>query len=140
MTELCFVDSNLWIYAAMNDGSKSERARALIENRQIAISTQVINEVSFNLLRKYHYSESEIAVFIRQISATCHVYPITIATCFTASTLRQHYRFSFWDSMIVAAALESHCTILYSEDMQHEQHVEKQLIILNPFSESEFSE
>jgi len=70
MTELCFVDSNLWIYAAMNDGSKSERARALIENRQIAISTQVINEVSFNLLRKYHYSESEIAVFIRQISAT----------------------------------------------------------------------
>jgi predicted nucleic acid-binding protein len=138
MNEFCFVDSNLWIYAAIADGSKSERARALIENGQIVISTQVINEVSFNLLRKYRYSENEIAVFIRQISATCHVYPVTIATCFTASKLRQCYKLSFWDSMIVAVALDSHCTVLYSEDMQHEQQIEKQLIIRNPFSESEF--
>jgi len=69
MNKRCFIDSNLWIYAAIADGSeKSERARKLIENEEVVISTQVINEVSFNLLRKYRYTEAEITVFIRQIS------------------------------------------------------------------------
>ena len=37
------------------------------------------------------------------------------------------------DSLIVATALENGCTILYSEDMQHEQIIEKQIKIINPF-------
>ncbi len=119
MNNCGFIDSNLWIYAAIADGSdKSERARKLIENEEVVISTQVINEVSFNLWRKYHYTEDEITVFIRQISATCQVQQLTVATCLTASNLRQHYRLSFWDSLMVATALDSHCAILYSEDMQ----------------------
>jgi len=135
MNKRCFIDSNLWIYAAMADGSeKSERARKLIENEEVVISTQVINEVSFNLLRKYHYTEAEITVFIRHISATCQVQHLTVATCLTASNLRQHYRLSFWDSLIVATALDSHCAILYSEDMQKGQRIEDRLIIRNPFS------
>jgi len=39
----------------------------------------------------------------------------------------------FYDSLIVAAALESKCTTLYSEDMQHNQHIEN-LTIKNPFA------
>ena len=41
--------------------------------------------------------------------------------------------FSYWDSMITAAALKSGCNILYSEDLQHEQLMENQLKIINPF-------
>lgn len=135
MNQCSFIDSNLWIYAAIADGSdKSERARKLIENEEVVISTQVINEVSFNLWRKYHYTEDEITVFIRQISATCQVQPLTVATCLTASNLRQHYRLSFWDSLIVATALDGHCAILYSEDMQGGQRIENRLVICNPFS------
>ena len=43
------------------------------------------------------------------------------------------YGFSFWDSMIVAAALDNHCSILYSEDLHHEQIIEGKLQIVNPF-------
>ena len=48
--------------------------------------------------------------------------------------IQSRYRYSFYDSLIIAAALEADCKTLYSEDMQHGQHIE-QLIIKNPFSE-----
>ena len=50
----------------------------------------------------------------------------------TASRIRTAHQFSFWDSLIVAAALEGECSILYSEDMQHQQVVDGRLTILNP--------
>ncbi|MEY3882473.1 MAG: hypothetical protein RIQ94_3269 [Pseudomonadota bacterium] len=43
------------------------------------------------------------------------------------------YQFSNWDSLIIAAALLAKCDILYSEDMQHNQVIDGQLTILNPF-------
>ncbi len=48
-------------------------------------------------------------------------------------TLIERYDFQFFDAIIVAGALQSNCTVLYSEDMHHELLVEKQLRILNPF-------
>ena len=45
----------------------------------------------------------------------------------------KRYGFSYWDSMIVSAALKSECTILCSEDLQHGQVVEKKLKVMNPF-------
>ena len=49
-----------------------------------------------------------------------------------ASQLRQTLALSFWDSLIVAAALDAGCTTLYSEDMQHGQRISDQLTIVNP--------
>ena len=49
-----------------------------------------------------------------------------------ALDLRERYDFSFYDSLIVAAALEAGCTRLYSEDMQHGQQI-RHLTIYNPF-------
>ena len=48
--------------------------------------------------------------------------------------LQAHYQFSFYDSLIVAAALEAGCKTLYSEDLQHDQRIEG-LCIQNPFIE-----
>jgi len=50
-----------------------------------------------------------------------------------ALDLHSRYRFSFYDSLIVAAALEANCTRLFSEDLQHGQRVEG-LVIENPFA------
>jgi predicted nucleic acid-binding protein len=44
----------------------------------------------------------------------------------------ERYRFSWYDSLIVASALESRCEVLYSEDLQHKQRIES-LEIVNPF-------
>jgi predicted nucleic acid-binding protein len=48
--------------------------------------------------------------------------------------IQSRYQFSFYDSLIIAAALEVGCTTLYSEDLQHGQQIE-QLIVKNPFIE-----
>ena len=48
--------------------------------------------------------------------------------------IKFRYQYSFYDSLIIAAALEAGCKTLYSEDMQHGQRIE-QLIIKNPFLE-----
>jgi predicted nucleic acid-binding protein len=50
-----------------------------------------------------------------------------------ASRLRDEYVFSYWDSLVISSALESGCSILYSEDMQNGQVINKKLTIKNPF-------
>jgi predicted nucleic acid-binding protein len=51
----------------------------------------------------------------------------------SAASLRLEYSFSYWDSLVVAVALRANCTILYSEDMQHNLKVRGDLVIFNPF-------
>jgi len=53
-----------------------------------------------------------------------HTFDLTI-------DLLTKYGFSFWDSMMVAAALDNQCSILYSEDLHHQQIVEGKLQIIN---------
>lgn len=51
----------------------------------------------------------------------------------SASQLRHEYSLSYWDSLIVAAALASEVRVLYSEDMQHGLLIHETLKIVNPF-------
>jgi len=65
---LCFVDSNIWLYGfSMNKKEETKRilAKQLIQEKQIVISTQVINEVSFNLLKKHKLDEASILKLIK---------------------------------------------------------------------------
>jgi predicted nucleic acid-binding protein len=48
-------------------------------------------------------------------------------------SLKTRYQYSYWDSLILASALESRCQIVYSEDMQDGQQIEHTLTIQNPF-------
>ena len=63
----------------------------------------------------------------------CTVKPITEKTHLSALTIKEHYQFSFYDSLIIASALELDYVVLYSEDMQHGQIIDEQLKITNPF-------
>ena len=129
-----FVDSNIWLYAliAKQDPAKSERAARIISLPQI-VSVQVINEVCVNLLRKGRRSEDEIAEVIRAFHSRHHVAPLNEDVMLRAVELRRTCSFSYWDSLIVAAALSAGATVLYSEDLQHQQLVDGSLRILNPF-------
>jgi predicted nucleic acid-binding protein len=66
----------------------------------------------------------------------CRVVKTDLECHRTASRLRSTHQFSFWDSLIVAAALEADCPLLYSEDMQHGQMIDQKLTILNPLLEA----
>ncbi|MDD2508589.1 MULTISPECIES: hypothetical protein [Aliarcobacter] len=56
-----------------------------------------------------------------------------IQTQLNALNLKQNYNLQFYDALIVSTALENSCTMLYSEDMQDKQLIEKKLKIINPF-------
>ncbi len=78
---------------------------------------------------------------IRQLVAAFYekytVIEIEQGTFLTASELREKYSLSFWDSVIIASALRTNCSILYTEDMQDGLKVEGRLTIVNPFKAEE---
>lgn len=133
--EQCFVDSNVWLYAVIESpesAAKSATARSLVTERRI-VSTQVINEVCVNLLRKARRSEDEIRQAVKAFYSQHRVVPIDETTMVAASELREAYSLSYWDSLIVASALEAGATVLYSEDMHHDLWINARLRIINPF-------
>jgi len=130
-----FADSNIWLYALLDfqDIAKADIAKTIIKTGNIVVSTQVINEVSKNLLKSGKFDETEIAEFIRAVYEDYTVVETSEEVLLKASELRLRYNFSFWDSLIVASALYSKADILYTEDMQDNMFVENRLRILNPF-------
>lgn len=119
VTDQCFVDSNVWLYAVIESAesvAKSGIARRLVSERRL-ISTQVVNEVCVNLIRKAQRTEDEIRRVVPAFYTQHRVTPIHESTMLAASELREAYSLSYWDSLIVTTALEAGATILYSEDM-----------------------
>jgi predicted nucleic acid-binding protein len=132
MTVRAFADSNLFIYAESDDGEKSAIATALIEAQPVT-SVQAINETVNVLTRKYGFTLAEAHEVAESLLDLCEVVPLDVATVREAIRLVRRYRFSHWDSLIVAAALLAGCERLYSEDLQHGQVIDGRLTIVNPF-------
>ena len=63
----------------------------------------------------------------------CTVQPVVLSTIKLAQDLIVKYDFQVFDSIIVAAALEADCDVIYSEDMHDGLIVENKLKIVNPF-------
>jgi len=117
-----------------NEKRKQQQSLSLVsKNWNIVISTQVINEICFNLIQKAKYSENDVKKLIQNISHHYSIIVLDMKVVLLSSDLRKKYKLSFWDSFIVASALTNHCDILYSEDMQHEQTINGTLQIINPF-------
>ena len=125
---------------AVKSEPKRDIARNLIrwgleENRGI-ISTQVIQEFLNVALRKFSrpFTLKDAHEFLETVlHPLCAVFP-SITYYSRALELYKQNGFSFYDCLIVAAALEADCNILYSEDMQHGRQIES-LRIINPFVE-----
>ncbi len=134
--EAVFIDSNIWLYTfiAQQDQAKSTIAKNLLcTTTPIVLSTQVINEVCFNLVRKTQVSSSVITQLIRSYYTKYAIAELNQDTLLDATDLREEYRLSFWDSLIVASALQMKADILYTEDMHHSLIIRKHLQIINPF-------
>jgi predicted nucleic acid-binding protein len=135
---LCFVDSNVWLYAfiADQDTAKSDVARRLLRDNEgtLIISSQVINEVCVNLLKKARLPEAEIQELVRSFYRKYPVVGLDQEVQVGASELRARLSLSFWDSLILAAAIHGGATILYSEDLQSGLIVNESLAVRNPFA------
>lgn len=127
-----FLDTNIIIYSLGKDIEKRKQSIELISCHPF-ISAQVLNETANTLIRKFSMPINDIKVIIKRLTIECKVKPLTEKIHFSALTIKERYQFSFYDSLIIASALESGCDILYSEDMQHKQVIDGQLQIINPF-------
>lgn len=135
MTEFrYFLDTNLLVYLYSND-QKSVTVEKLIYSRfnEICLSIQVLNELYSVLTRKNLKSKEEAQIIINDLIENYRIYCLDEQCIKRAIKLNIHYHFSYWDSLIIAAALEVGCSTLYSEDLQNNQVIENSLTILNPF-------
>ena len=127
MSAKCFVDTNILMYAHDTAaGEKHERARALVEGlwqaRTGVVSTQVLQELIFNLRRKAAKPLDPAAA--REVVVdylAWHVVVNSGESILHALDLEQQHRISFWDALIVHAAEVSGSSVLYSEDLSHGQ-------------------
>ena len=106
----------------------------LVIEKTGCISYQVVQETLNVITVKLGISHQRAIQFMDEIlSPLWQIYP-SLELYQRALDLRERYGFSFYDSLIVAAALEAGCTRLYSEDMQHGQQIQY-LTIHNPFAD-----
>lgn len=127
-----FFDTNVLLYLLSADSGKADCAEELLAIGGI-VSVQVLNEFTSVALKKLKMSWAEIRDVLFQIRIVCPVADLTLATHDRAGQVAERYGLSFYDALIVAAALIAGCTTLYSEDMQEGLVVERQLTIRNPF-------
>ena len=137
MKEKVFVDTNIFVYLKLKDEknrdkkSASESLFRKIKNR-ITISSQVINEF-YSVMLRNKISDSKIQEMIREIVTISKMQQISFDTILKSWEIREKHKYSIWDSLIIASALENGCKVLYSEDMHHNHLIEKKLRIINPF-------
>jgi predicted nucleic acid-binding protein len=135
-----FIDTNIFIYGMLKEnrtGDKGDKAIALLQslsNKVVFINTQVLNEI-YSVMLRHKIDEKEIQEKLEVIIRETRLSTIRLKTLKSCWDLRTRYKYSYWDCLIMASALENQCAILYSEDMQHQQLIEQSLKIINPFKQ-----
>jgi predicted nucleic acid-binding protein len=127
------LDTNVLIQLyELNDSGKFARVQQLLASQPV-ISSQVVSEF-LNVLRRITKLPKHVVLHDAiQLFQFCEIAPVTHQTLTSAATLLARYDFQLFDAIIVASALQAGCTTLYSADFQHNQFIENQLRITNPF-------
>ena len=133
MSDKAFFDTNVFVYAIIQDDPRSDHAEELIAQGG-TVSVQVLSEFAAVARRKTKMPWVEIRRALDGIKVLCpDPFPITLDTHGKALAIAERYGYRIYDALIVASALEARCTILYSEDMQNGQVIDGRLTIRNPF-------
>ena len=135
-----FIDTNIFVYLfdetdARKRNIAEQLVRTALEKRNGLISHQVVQETLNVVTRKLPVTMTvddarrffeQILLPFWQAMPSADLYRCGLG-------IQGRYGFSFYDALIIAAALESGCIQLYSEDLQHGQRIEN-LTIKNPFN------
>jgi predicted nucleic acid-binding protein len=133
MSDRAFLDTNVFVYAIVQGDPRTHDAEELITEGG-AVSVQVLNEFAAVARRKTNMSWGEVQLALESIRILCpDPLPITLGTHQEALAIAEKYGYRIYDALIVASALEAKCTVLYSEDMQDGQVIDRSLTIRNPF-------
>jgi predicted nucleic acid-binding protein len=132
MSGRSFFDTTILIYSI-----SSEEPRAAIAEKLLTeggwTSVQVLNEFAAVARRKLNMSREQTSEALWAIRALCESpTPLSIETHEAGLEIAARFRYSIYDALILASALEADCDVLYTEDMQNGQVIGP-LTIRNPF-------
>ena len=110
-----FLDSNILIYCYTNtEMEKKQKAFHIIDNcAQLFVSIQVLHEFCNVAHKKFDPQEVDLETALSEIESMVSIHMNSINTVRKANEVKNKYGFSFFDSLIIAAALEFNCNILY---------------------------
>jgi predicted nucleic acid-binding protein len=139
MSDKYFLDTNIFVYSFdQSQPEKMEKARAIIDDAlqksSGIISYQVIQEFINVATRKFAVplKLKDVKEYLRLVlNPLCQVYP-DLELYETSLDLQNETGYSFYDSLILSAALHGGCSVIYSEDLRSGQYVHS-LRIVNPF-------
>lgn len=130
-----FFDTSVLLYLLSAEAGKADRVEELLEQSGV-VSVQILNEFTAVATRKLGLSFAEVREVLGTVRILCDTYPLTVEHHDKGTEIAERYRFSFYDSVIIASALLAGCKNLYSEDLQHRQIIDKQLTVINPFAKA----
>jgi predicted nucleic acid-binding protein len=134
MSADAFFDTNILVYGIVRNDRRTEKAAALLQQGG-TVSVQVLNEFVNVARRKLKRSWPEI---MNALAALRILFPeprpIGLGTHEAAVEIAAANGFAFYDSLIIASALEAGCSTLLSEHMKDGQVIDGRLTIRNPFA------
>ncbi len=134
-----FFDTNIVIYCFDTlEPRKQTRAKDLLAHALNStlgvVSFQVIQEFCnvATKAKRLQLPQERILAYVNLVLQPMNQVNPSMALIESALKLRSEHNFSFYDSLVIASAIQAKCQVLYSEDMQHLQRVGG-LQIVNPF-------
>jgi predicted nucleic acid-binding protein len=139
MSDKYFLDTNVIVYSVdLTSPLKRKRARELVTdgttNKLGVISYQVVQEFVNVAIRKFQsaVAHTDLEEFLRGVLFPMMAVPSSPWLFLDALRLQDANRLSWYDALIVAAAIQGRCKILFSEDLQDGRRF-GDLVIENPF-------
>jgi predicted nucleic acid-binding protein len=130
-----FLDTNILLYAASSaksEQSKRLKARELLAMEGGGLSVQVQAEFYVNATNKFKQRHDKMVRILESLDSY-PVLAVTEAVFWAALQIKDRYKLSYWDSSIIAAAVELGCHTVYSEDLNHGQ-IYAGVRVINPFA------
>ncbi|MDR2884536.1 MAG: PIN domain-containing protein [Deferribacteraceae bacterium] len=132
MQDRVFIDTNIFFYLYSTDEvEKRTKIEEVTEQYSCITSTQAINEFSNILIKKLKLPVEQIKSVIAEIYSFCNVIEIELPIIEQALDIHEMYKYSYYDCLMLSAALTSRCTQIFTEDMQDGQIIKNRLTIKN---------
>jgi predicted nucleic acid-binding protein len=135
-----FLDTNIFVYGLLSsEPLKKQRALQLIEtalgSHQGCISYQVMQEFANVSTRKFaqRFTAEQCSQFIDAAMQPLNRVASSAELLHSALQLQSQTAYGFYDSLVIASALQAGCDTLYTEDLQHHQLINGSLRVVNPF-------
>ena len=137
MNDRVFLDTNIIIYLYSEDEDKKrDVSRKYLNNACSVTSVQAMNEASNVWIKKHNLDKTEIIKYLNEIEFICdEIMLVRRNTIDQALDIKTRFGYSFYDSLMLASAIEANCNIILTEDMKNRQIINGTLKIINPFFE-----